>query len=136
MSEHGYTMIEELAKELGISLDSEGRGHFATRFPPEKVTFDGGQLMYVLLLRRDLAYWREARKHRWIPCAERMPEYGAPVLAWALWDDDELSETYGATGLVWVAQLDHSGDWLQRDSRLDFRVTHWMPLPEGPEVEG
>ena len=75
-------------------------------------------------------------KLRWIPCAERMPEYGAPVLAWALWDDDELSETYGATGLVWVAQLDHSGDWLQRDSRLDFRVTHWMPLPEGPEVKG
>ena len=114
------TMIEELAKELGICLDDEGSGRFATRYPHGQVAFGGDQLMYVLLLKRDLAYWKDARKPRWIPCTERMPEAGLNVLIWV--DDESHVAYFSQDSRRW---LDSEGDWA--------RVTHWMPLPEGPE---
>lgn len=106
------TMIEELAKELGICLDDEGGGRFATRYSHGQVTFEGDQLMYVLLLKRDLAYWRDAHKPRWIPCTERMPEPHTAVLVWNGKD----------VGIGW-----NNPDVPESD------CTHWMPLPEGPE---
>ena len=60
-------------------------------------------------------------KQRWIPVTEKTPEYDMPQLALSA-DGDSLIANY-AYG-VWF------DTWGQ-----DVEVTHWMPLPEAPEVE-
>lgn len=57
--------------------------------------------------------------HPWIPVTERLPEEHVDVL---------------------VARIDHAGDpvvdidCIFGDGRfLNSNVTHWMPLPQGPE---
>lgn len=73
-------------------------------------------------------------KTRWIPVEERLPE---------------ISHSWGVSDVVLCIISDPSGYpppnpglcvYLE-DGRWTchgqiVRVTHWMPLPEGPEVEG
>ena len=63
--------------------------------------------------------------NRWIPCSERLPEKYTEVLAYspfwgkivvALWN-----------GEYWLEQ------WTDDDLQSS-EITHWMPLPEPPEV--
>lgn len=71
---------------------------------------------------------------RWIPVEERLPEYGVRVLATDMYEEDDC------TG-IWTREeypddpedgcwIDERGWWHAFDE-----VTHWMRLPEPPEVE-
>ena len=57
----------------------------------------------------------------WIPVTERLPEDGVDVL------------TRRAVGMSVEA---HCGwGWTEDGYHTKWRVTHWMPLPDAPEVE-
>jgi hypothetical protein len=60
---------------------------------------------------------------RWIPVSERLPEEDVDVL---------VMTNYG----MHVADLDEDGLWnaSHGDSWQFPEPTHWMPLPEPPEV--
>ncbi len=62
----------------------------------------------------------------WISVSEGLPEVGTHCLVWAMGED---TDDY----LLWLA-------WFRRDSwevddsdYTELEVTHWMPLPPGPE---
>jgi hypothetical protein len=64
---------------------------------------------------------------RWIPAEERLPEAEAEVLvAWRL---------PGGGQQVDSARLFNNGIWVATVGHSIGRVTHWMPLPEPPEVK-
>ena len=58
----------------------------------------------------------------WIPCSERRPEY-----------DSEVIVTDG--NYVWCDKCYDFGDGLCFYNDNDSSATHWMPLPEMPEVK-
>lgn len=61
---------------------------------------------------------------RWIPVTEKLPEDGEIV--W-LWDGNNLGMGY---------YLIFSGCFMDRDTPLrSIKPTHWMPLPQPPEVQ-
>ena len=66
--------------------------------------------------------------NRWIPCSERLPEYGLDVLVYTKsWEEH-----------IQVAHIQYDGImWELSDGEFYFSqsdVSHWMPLPEPPEV--
>lgn len=62
---------------------------------------------------------------RWVPVTERLPEEDVRVLVW-LSKQDFLYTRIDTDRLI-------NGKW----TRWNWRVTHWMPLPEPPkEVKG
>ena len=61
----------------------------------------------------------------WIPVAARMPEDGSEVLV----SVDENSDDYG-----YHVCLYRGGEFVRSEAGYIFCVTHWMPLPEPPEV--
>jgi hypothetical protein len=62
----------------------------------------------------------------WIPCAEKLPDYGILVLTYSEWDG--YSTDYATTAGKFTA-----------DTLVQYEgpqgVTHWMPLPPPPKVE-
>lgn len=67
---------------------------------------------------------------RWIPVEERLPEDRSDVLVVAYWH-----ERWGVY-MGWCAP--ERAAWSVRigiGNRSDIAVTHWMPLPEPPEVK-
>lgn len=67
---------------------------------------------------------------RWIPVTERLPEDRSDVLVVAYWH-----ERWGVY-MGWCAP--ERAAWsvhIGIGDRSDIAVTHWMPLPEPPEVE-
>ena len=68
----------------------------------------------------------------WIPVGERLPEEFTPVLAFSK-DNDKPVTAILAAGFWW-SNVDDAGFW---SSNVDWalNVTHWMPLPELPEVK-
>lgn len=67
---------------------------------------------------------------RWIPVTERLPEDRSDVLVVAYWH-----ERWGVY-MGWCAP--ERAAWsvhIGIGDRNDVAVTHWMPLPEPPEVE-
>lgn len=65
----------------------------------------------------------ERDAERWIPCDERLPDDEITVLI-AVRDDDEP---------VWLGWHDEFG-WHSADAGpLGDKVTHWRPIPAGPE---
>ena len=67
---------------------------------------------------------------RWIPVEERLPEDRGDVLVVAYWH-----ERWGVY-MGWCAP--ERAAWsvhIGIGDRSDIAVTHWMPLPEPPEVE-
>ena len=76
----------------------------------------------------EIAVLRE--RQRWIPVTERLPE-----------DDGHYLCRYGFDGGkgVFYQTLDYYATdvypHFQHEGMRGMRVTHWMPLPEAPEVE-
>ena len=72
---------------------------------------------------------------RWIPVEERLPENGVPVLINYIGSNDGKYHPDGTA--VWT---DHGCFWWEGsledcDTEVAVPITHWMPLPEPPEVE-
>ena len=68
----------------------------------------------------------ERQDDKWIPVSERLPELDQDVLA--IVDDDIV---IGSFGQGWDGEIS-----FDRDEVGSTRyVTHWMPLPEPPEVQ-
>lgn len=63
---------------------------------------------------------------RWIPVEKRLPEPGKRVLATS---GVFVGEAFRAQSGVWSRSYGVWGDW------IGYPVTHWMPLPDGSEVE-
>ena len=77
-------------------------------------------------LEADNARLREER--RWIPVAERLPPFGADVLTLSFFSDGVPLMCIG-----W-----HNGqEWMHYTGRgPGLPVSHWQPLPPGPEANG
>lgn len=61
---------------------------------------------------------------KWIPVSERLPEESERVIGWR--------PGLARVGEVW---RNASGEWLCGDCEPAGGITHWMPLPEPPEVK-
>ena len=90
----------------------------------DRVGLDGADLIERLADRcaryaEEIAVAQE--RTRWIPVTERLPEYTVCVLV-----------AY-SNGAVEVDAWGHDG-WMDEDLS-NGAITHWMPLPDGPEVE-
>ena len=72
-------------------------------------------------LEADNAKLREER--RWVPVGERLPELLQNVL---------VCSSRG----IHFASLDSRGQWLDDDENPGKKITHWQPLPPGPEANG
>lgn len=59
----------------------------------------------------------------WISVSERLPEDGVRVLAW-----DKREQSWR------IAYIDTIWHMVGFDDDTPICVTHWMPLPEPPEV--
>ena len=69
---------------------------------------------------------------RWIPVTERLPEAGETVLAVVYGRANANVELIGAIELA----VRRKYGWLvEAWPDLSGTVTHWLPLPAGPEVE-
>ena len=69
------------------------------------------------------------KRQRWIPCSERMPPEPCDVLVW--------SEIDGAAFTGRYCEYDRYDGWELVgviEPACKFNITHWMPLPEPPEV--
>lgn len=75
-------------------------------------------------------------ERRWIPTAERLPS-----------PDDGPYSTYEDVSAVSVLAMIEGAEWatelhfdgydffdIQGDEVIPYRVTHWKPMPKGPEV--
>ena len=65
---------------------------------------------------------------RWIPVEERLPEEFATVLV--------VISTPSGSHVSFMSRHSQDGFWQHADGDIDeINVTHWMPLPEPPEVK-
>ena len=99
----------------------------------DRVGLDGAALIERLTARcaryaDEIAVAQE--RTRWVPVEERLPEDRSDVLVVAYWH-----ERWGVY-MGWCAP--ERAEWsvhIGIGDRNDVAVTHWMPLPEGPEEE-
>lgn len=103
----------------------------------DRVGLDGADLIERLTARcaryaEEIAVAQE--RTRWIPVTERLPEAtdGDYVLACVTWKDAHI-DYQNAVVMAFVSEKGLVD--VEMDCVLDG-VTHWMPLPEGPEEEG
>ena len=74
-------------------------------------------------------------ERRWIPVSERLPELGSPILFY-----DSILERINK-GTCTAKNSDNTNiHWFTDDDLFYFGdrseyVTHWMPLPQPPEVQ-
>ena len=63
---------------------------------------------------------------QWIPVSERLPEDGKIVLVWH----------YSEVKTAWLNHFTNGvAYFVQKDTGYTCEPTHWMPLPEPPEVK-
>lgn len=62
----------------------------------------------------------------WIPVSERLPDADVDVLVYVPGVDSSY---------VWLGFIENDVWYWDTGSTMDFPVTHWMPLPEPPEVQ-
>ena len=68
----------------------------------------------------EIARLREER--RWVPVGERSPELLQNVLVCSIRG-------------IHFASLDLCGQWLDEDENPGKKISHWQPLPPGPEAK-
>ena len=88
---------------------------------------------------RSAAMWAETAGKaveqipRWIPVTERLPEEDCQVLAYYGFDHGD-----GYLGMTFIQVLDYyardPAPHFQYEGLNGMRVSHWLPLPEPPEV--
>ncbi|MBR7316949.1 DUF551 domain-containing protein [Klebsiella pneumoniae] len=66
----------------------------------------------------------------WIPVSERMPEFGVKVLCFPA-EDEPIHAVFN--GQLWLQDVSWSGSEEPIDNVIPVTVTHWMPLPAGPQ---
>ncbi|MCI8181751.1 DUF551 domain-containing protein [Klebsiella pneumoniae] len=66
----------------------------------------------------------------WIPVSERMPEVGVKVLCFPA-EDEPIHAAFN--GQLWLQDVSWSGSEEPIDNVIPVTVTHWMPLPAGPQ---
>ena len=80
-----------------------------------------GEIAETVVGLRDRVNGLEAA-HRWVPVNQRLPPLGEDVLVWSPgWT--AATQGYRTTRDVFVSM-----------DEVDMPVTHWRPLPAGPEV--
>ncbi|MDU9159002.1 DUF551 domain-containing protein [Klebsiella pneumoniae] len=67
---------------------------------------------------------------RWIPVSERVPEVGVKVLCFPA-EDEPIHAVFN--GQLWLQDVSWSGSEEPIDNVIPVTVTHWMPLPAGPQ---
>ncbi|MCP1024091.1 dATP/dGTP pyrophosphohydrolase domain-containing protein [Klebsiella pneumoniae] len=67
---------------------------------------------------------------KWIPVSELMPEVGVKVLCFPV-KDEPIHATFN--GQLWLQDISWSGSEEPIDNVIPVTVTHWMPLPAGPQ---
>jgi hypothetical protein len=75
-------------------------------------------------------HWDEMHGRRWIPVSERLPEPGQQVLAAIpprVWNEENQA-------IIETLDYEQESFYSWKDDEWQKRVTHWMPLPEPPEV--
>ena len=83
-------------------------------------------------LRKRIAELEE--KQRWIPVSERLPEFGTSILFY-----DSILEKINKGTCTALGGNKNNLQWYTDDNlfyhgnRCEY-ITHWMPLPEPPEV--
>lgn len=78
-----------------------------------------------------------AQVARWIPVGEKLPGIGETVLVIASGWPKPRKELRGAVEIATLYADKPQPDWMLEawPDWADPEVTHWMPLPEPPEVE-
>jgi hypothetical protein len=73
----------------------------------------------------------------WIPIEQETPDPKDEVLGWQTW----VPEAYWSEG-VWTChrwdkdrEYCKAGDWYSTDGDKLPNITHWMPVPQGPEAK-
>lgn len=66
----------------------------------------------------------------WIPVSERVPEVGVKVLCFPA-EDEPIHAVFN--GQLWLQDVSWSGSEEPIDNVIPVTVTHWMPLPAGPQ---
>ena len=79
-------------------------------------------------LRAELAAERE--KHRWIQVSERLPKDYRPVLIYAAMQGQVLMGVHISAIPQWS-----SAGYIYYHGGIYTSITHWMPLPQPPEVK-
>ncbi len=74
---------------------------------------------------------RQYRLVRWIPVEERLPDERVKVLTCG---DDPVEGPFTLIGMREPASIFGPAHWHLRGFAEFGPVTHWMPLPEPPEV--
>ena len=67
---------------------------------------------------------------KWIPVSERVPEVGVKVLCFPA-EDEPIHAVFN--GQLWLQDVSWSGSEEPIDNVIPVTVTHWMPLPAGPQ---
>ncbi|HCM5779744.1 TPA: DUF551 domain-containing protein [Klebsiella variicola subsp. variicola] len=67
---------------------------------------------------------------KWIPVSERLPEAGVKVLCFPV-EDEPIHAVFN--GQLWLQDVSWSGSEEPIDNVIPVTVTHWMPLPAGPQ---
>ena len=75
----------------------------------------------------DIVFEALREQPRWISVEERLPEKDKDVMCYSNKNGGHMF--FGYRG--WI-----SGEWMEGGSLHIGDVTHWMPLPDAPEVEG
>lgn len=67
---------------------------------------------------------------KWISVSEQMPEVGVKVLCFPA-EDEPIHAVFN--GQLWLQDVSWSGSEEPIDNVIPVTVTHWMPLPAGPQ---
>ena len=90
---------------------------------------------------KDVLFYAEREK--WIPTSERNPDReleaepkdadGKPLLG----GYECIAQIEGAKRpmALWYCHIDGEGVWTDESGENFYRVTHWKPMPKGPEAE-